>query len=189
MRRAELFIAVGCAAGVLLLGPTRGIVLALLATIVDMVRRLAASPAVTLEAPTGGWETGRFASAVTSDDDGNPVQQPDEIEFIRLSGPLFFANADTLRARAVAAAGSDDHWVVLDFESVTDVDPTAYEALTDVVGVLDEAGKTTAISRATASIRELLDRYGFAAVLPPERYFESNRAALAAFEVSDGPGS
>lgn len=189
MRRAELFIAVGCAAGVLILGPTGGIVLALLASIVDMVRRLAASPAVTLTAPTGGWETRRFASAVTSDDDGNPVQQPDGIEFIRLTGPLFFANADTLRARAVTAAGSEDRWTELDFESVTDVDPTAYEALTDVVGVLNEAGKTIVISRANATIRELLDRYGFATVLPAGRHFESNRSALAAFQASEGAGS
>lgn len=189
MRRTELFIAVGCAAGVLILGPTRGIVLALLATIVDMVRRVASSPAVTLEAPVGGWETGRFASAITSDDDGNPVQQPEGIEFIRLTGPLFFANADTLRDRGEAAAASTDLWVVLDFESVTDVDPTAYDALTEVVAVLDEAGKTAVISRATAPIRERLDRYGFATVLPADRFFESNRSALAAFEVSEGPTS
>lgn len=189
MRRVELYIAVGCAAGVLILGPTRGIVLALLATIVDMVRRIASSPAVTLEPPSGGWETGRFASAVTTDDDGSPVGPPDGIEFIRLIGPLFFANADALRERALAAAATPDRWVVLDFESVTDVDPTAYDALVEVISALDQAGKTTAISRATTRIRELLDRYGFATVLPPDHYYESNRAALAAFRASGGSGS
>ena len=186
MRRSELFIALGCTAGVLILGPTGGIVLALLATMVDMVRRVAASPAVTLKAPAAGWETGRFASAVTADDAGNPVQQPDGIEFIRLAGPLFFANADAIRTRAAAAAETDDRWVALDFESVTDVDPTAYEALTDAIAVLDEAGKTTVITRATGPIRDLLDRYGFATVLPRDQLFESNRAALAAYAAAQG---
>ena len=189
MRRSELFIALGCTAGVLVLGPTGGIILALLATMVDLVRRLASSPAVTLQPPVTGSETGRFASAVTSDDDGNPVAKPDGIEFLRLSGPLFFANADALRALAGAAAESDDRWVVLDFESVTDVDPTAYDALTDAIGVLDDAGKVAAITRAADRTRTLLDRYGFESVLPPERFFESNRAALIAFHAELGAGA
>jgi len=60
VRRGEFFIAIGCTAGVLVLGPIGGLVLAVLATMVDMVRRVAASPWVTLEPPRA---TGRCSGS------------------------------------------------------------------------------------------------------------------------------
>ena len=113
VRRAELYIAVGCALAVLILGPIGGLVLAIVATMIDLVRRLGSSPWVTLEPPGGDWEMERFAAVA------EPDAVPAELEglaFIRLTGPLFFANADTLRDRITAAVDDDASWILLDFD-------------------------------------------------------------------------
>jgi MFS superfamily sulfate permease-like transporter len=187
VRRSELYIAVGCTAAVLVLGPTGGLVLAMLATMVDMVRRVAASPWVTLEPPEGDWEMERFAAVA------EPDATPAELEgvvFVRLTGPLFFANADPLRERIEAAATADVEWVLLDFESVTDVDPTASEALADSIAAVRELGKVVGIARVAAPVRAMLDTYGISADLGEDRFFTSNRAALSSFlDRPDAPSA
>jgi SulP family sulfate permease len=184
VRRSEFLIALGCAIGVLVLGPTGGLVLAVLATMVDMVRRIAGSPWVTLEPPGGDWEMERFAAVAEPD---APPAELDGVSFVRLTGPLFFANADTLRDRINTAAEGTVEWVLLDFESVTDVDPTASEALTDSISLLHERGKLIGIARVSQPVRDLLDLYEISAAIGEEHIYPSNRAALAAY--LDGQGT
>jgi sulfate permease, SulP family len=94
---------------------------------------------------------------------------------------LFFANADTLRDRIATAAADDIDCVILDFESVTDIDPTASEALTESVSLLQEKHKTIGIARASAAVHALLEVYGITDAIGSERLYASNRAALAAY--------
>jgi MFS superfamily sulfate permease-like transporter len=149
---------------------------------VDMVRRIAGSPWVTLEPPEGDWEMERFAAVADPD---TPATELDGVSFVRLTGPLFFANADTLRERIeIAAAGTVD-WVLLDFESVTDLDPTASEALTDSVSTLHENGKVVGITRASVPVQGLLELYGITETIGPDHIYLSNRAALAAYLEQD----
>jgi MFS superfamily sulfate permease-like transporter len=178
VRRSEFLIALGCTAGVLVLGPIGGLVLSMLATMVDMVRRVAGSPWVTLEPPEGDWEMERFAAVAEPD---TPPAELEGVSFVRLTGPLFFANADTLRDRIETAATDDVNWVLLDFESVTDIDPTASEALADSVTMLHESGKVIGIARATEPVKDLLDLYGITEAIGPDQLHPSNRAALAAY--------
>jgi MFS superfamily sulfate permease-like transporter len=71
--------------------------------------------------------------------------------------------------------------VLLDFESVTDIDPTASEALADSVATLHENGKVAGITRASAPVRGLLRRYGISETIGPDHIYPSNRAALNAY--------
>jgi SulP family sulfate permease len=176
VRRSEFLIALGSTAGVLVLGPIGGLVLAMVATMVDLVRRIAGSPWVTLESPEGDWEMERFTAVAEPD---TPPSQLEGVSFIRLTGPLFFANADTLRDRIQVAAAADVHWVLLDFESVTDIDPTASEALADSVTMLHESGKVIGIARASEPVRHLLGVYGITDAIGEAHVYSSNRAALA----------
>jgi SulP family sulfate permease len=155
---------------------------------VDMVRRIAGSPWVTLEPPEGDWEMERFAAVADPD---TPPAELDGVSFVRLAGPLFFANADTLRDRIVTAVAGDIDWVLLDFESVTDVDPTASEALAESVAEIHESGKVLGIARASAPVQDLLDLYGITEAIGPEHIYPSNRTALAAYldHVAAGGGS
>jgi high affinity sulfate transporter 1 len=182
VRRSEFLIALGCTAGVLVLGPIGGLVLAVVATMVDMVRRVAGSPWVTLEPPEGDWEMERFAAVAQPD---TPPSDLDEVSFVRLTGPLFFANADTLRDRVEAAAAEPVRWIVLDFESVTDVDPTASEALADSVTMAHDRGQVLAVARASDAVKDLLDGYGITASIGDDHLYATNRAALAAFLATE----
>jgi MFS superfamily sulfate permease-like transporter len=182
VRRSEFLIALGCTAGVLVLGPIGGLVLAVLATMVDMVRRIAGSPWVTLEPPEGDWEMERFAAVARPD---TPPSDLDEVSFVRLTGPLFFANADALRDRIEAAAAEPVRWIVLDFESVTDIDPTASEALADSVTMLHDRGQMLGIARASVAVKDLLDDYGITASIGDDHLYATNRAALAAFLAAE----
>jgi sulfate permease, SulP family len=182
VRRSEFLIALGCTAGVLVLGPIGGLVLAVVATMVDMVRRVAGSPWVTLEPPEGDWEMERFAAVAHPD---TPPSDLDEVSFVRLTGPLFFANADALRDRVEAAAAEPVRWIVLDFESVTDVDPTASEALADSVTMLHDRGQMLAVARASDAVTELLEDYGITASIGDDHLYATNRAALAAFLATE----
>jgi sulfate permease, SulP family len=71
--------------------------------------------------------------------------------------------------------------LMLDFESVVDLDPTAAEALADSVAMLHERGKIVGITRASVGVRILLERYGITEILGPDRIYPSNRAALAEY--------
>jgi MFS superfamily sulfate permease-like transporter len=137
---------------------------------------------MTLEPPEGDWEMERFA-AVTDPD--TPPSDLEEVSFVRLTGPLFFANADTLRDRVEQAAAEPVRWVLLDFESVTDIDPTASEALADSVTMLHERGKVLGVARASEAVTHLLDEYGITASIGADHIYPTNRAALSAF-LADG---
>jgi high affinity sulfate transporter 1 len=178
VRRSELYIALGCTAGVLVLGPIGGLVLAIVATMIDLVRRIAGAPWATLEPPGGDWEMERFVAV--ADPDAVPSDL-EGISFIRLTGPLFFANADTLRDRIATAAAADIRWVLLDFESVTDIDPTASEALEDAITTLHDRGMVIGVARASAPVRALLARYRLDAAIGADHLYSSNRQALAAY--------
>jgi MFS superfamily sulfate permease-like transporter len=185
VRRSEFLIALACTSGVLVLGPIGGLVLSMLATMVDTVRRIAGSPWVTLEPPEGDWEMERFAAVAQPD---TPPSELEEVSFVRLTGPLFFANADALRDRVERASADHVRWVVLDFESVTDVDPTASEALADAAAMVRERGQVFGITRASKPVTRLLDQYGITASIGEEHLYPTNRAALAAFLGAEAPG-
>jgi sulfate permease, SulP family len=175
VRRSEFTIAVGCAVAVLLLGPLRGLVVAALATAIDVVRRAAAMPWVELTT-LPGTSDGRYTTGA------GPAPQPG-LRLLRPEGPLFFANADAVRETLrTAAADPQLRWLVLDLEAVADVDPTAAEALADGIAAAHAAGVVVAFSRVRGPIGALLDRYGLLEVVGSEHLFASNRAAAGAYE-------
>jgi high affinity sulfate transporter 1 len=178
VRRTELYIAVGCAVAVLILGPIGGLVLAIVATMIDLVRRIAGAPWATLQPPTDDWEMARFAADTDPDAAAADLEG---ISFVRLTGPLFFANADTLRSRVDQEFAGPVRWVLLDFESVTDVDPTASDALHDVVEMVDGSDRVLGITRASAPVRALLDQYGLTDSIGPDHIYPSNREGLTAY--------
>jgi SulP family sulfate permease len=181
VRRSEFVIASVCALGVLVLGPLPGLAVAAIASAIDVVRRAADLPWAELEAAPDPSGTDRYRR-----EGDRPVA--DGLRILRPEGPLFFANAATVRDRLHAAA--DDpaaRWLVLDLEAVSDIDPTAAEALAETIGGLHAAGVTVALTRVRSPIRGSLDRYGLTDLLGEDRVFTTNRAAEAAYRASTAP--
>ncbi len=178
VRRSEFGIALICAGGVLVLGPLPGLALAAIASAVDVVRRAADLPWAQLDAEPDPTGSGRFAR--TGD---RPV--PDSLRILRPEGPLFFANAATVHDRLGRIAQDPEvRWLVLDLEAVSDIDPTAAEALADAITVLHDTGTVVALSRVRHPIRSLLQRYGLDEHLDEALVFDTNRAAAAAFRAT-----
>jgi sulfate permease, SulP family len=180
VRRSEFGIALGCAIGVLLLGSLQGLVLAALVSAIDVARRAAAMPWVTLAGAPMDATTHRYTAAAGR-------QPRPGLLLLRPGGPLFFANADQARDNLLAAADDDAvRWIVLDLEGVSDIDPTAAEALADGIEAAAAGDHVVAVSRVREPLRELLDRYGLLDDIGEEYVFTSNRAAALAYDRARG---
>jgi sulfate permease, SulP family len=178
VRRGDLAIALGCAIAVLLLGPLTGLVVAAVASSIDVVRRAAAMPWSTLGVPPDEPD-GRYAA-------GDGPASGTGLRILRPEGPLFFANAEDVRTTLIAAAAEPGtRWLVLDLEAVSDIDPTAAEALGAGITAAAGGGVVVAFSRVRAPIADLLARYGLVEVVGPYRIFATNRAAAAGYERQD----
>ncbi|MCU0271728.1 MAG: SulP family inorganic anion transporter [Acidimicrobiales bacterium] len=185
VRRTELGIALGCAAGVLLLGPLRGIGVAALVSALDVVRRAADAPWANLRSAPSVPERGRYTAAGI----GETVLPG--LVVVRPGGPLFFANADQVRGVLEAAASSvggpdEVRWLALDLETVSDVDPTAAEALEEGLAAASASGVVVVFSRVQAPVLDLLRRYGIVTGAGRPAVHESNRAVEEAYRATVG---
>jgi high affinity sulfate transporter 1 len=180
VRRSEFGIALGCLLGVLVLGPMAAVVFATLASAVDMMRRAADAPWARLGPSADDHRVGRYGAA-------DVAAVPAGLRVIRPGGPLFFANADELLAVFEdAATDADTVWLVLDLEQVSDLDPTAADALADGIAAVQAAGRVVAITRATGPMTVLLERHGLLAVVGESHLYRTNRAAEVAYRSATG---
>ncbi len=101
----------------------------------------------------------------------------------RFDGDLFFANANTFTddvRTAVAAADPRPRVVLVDGESVNDIDATALDAIGELRGELEAQGIELWVARIKASVWETAERAeGFTI----GRRFPSVRTAVAAFQA------
>ncbi|MEV8634176.1 SulP family inorganic anion transporter [Streptosporangium sp. NPDC051023] len=167
LRRSEFCIAVVCLLGVPVLGSLTAVVIAFLLSAVDVVRR-ASQPSTAVLRPGGH---GRYV--------GGQAEGP--LTVYRFESQLFFANAGTFTSEITHLADQGARWIVLDAEAITDVDTTGAQALRETTDTLRERGVVFAVSRATASLRRLLDHYGLTGLT----YYDSNEAAAAAYQEGD----
>jgi sulfate permease, SulP family len=87
---------------------------------------------------------------------------------LRVDGGLFFANADGVRARVRAAATADGaRVVVLDAETVSFVDVTAAQMLTELAEDLARDGKRLLLARDIGPVRDVLRQAGSAVAVYP----------------------
>jgi SulP family sulfate permease len=181
VRRAEFSIAIGCMLGVLVLGPMPALVVAALATTVEVVRRAEAAPWARLGRPVGGGDLVRFTAEAGD-------QIPDGLVVVRPGGPLFFATAEQVtEVFTASAADRSIEWLVLDLELVFDIDPTAADALIEGIEEMHAVNKEVGFSRVTRENLRLLEAYGVLEAVGSRAVFTSNRAAEDAFSMRDAP--
>jgi high affinity sulfate transporter 1 len=86
---------------------------------------------------------------------------PDGIAILRVESALFFANADAVRSRLLAAGREDGiHAVILDAETVPAIDATATAMLDEVDDDLRRRGVRLLVARDIAVVRDLLRSAG-----------------------------
>jgi high affinity sulfate transporter 1 len=185
--RGELLVAVITVVGMLTIGLLGSLVLAVLLSILDVVRRSAQPRDAVL-----GWspQAGRFVDVERHRD---AIVIPGLVVY-RLDDRLFFANSRYFRGRvrdAIRGAPYPVTTLVFDAESVTDLDTSGAQALADLVTELRGQGIRFVLARSRATFERQLRSTGHHDVLPPEDRYPTVRAAVAAVSGADlaAPGS
>jgi MFS superfamily sulfate permease-like transporter len=112
----------------------------------------------------------------------------------RFDGPLFFANAQLLADDLEAAVGEGTgpepvRWVVVDAESIGDVDSTGAGMLADLADGFRERGITLSLARVKSAVAAYLDRAGVLAKVGAERVYLEVDDAVAAYQASRTAGA
>ena len=156
-RRSELFLALATTAAVLIFDVLYGIAVAVALSILDLLRRIARPHDGIL-----GYVPG-LAGMHDIDDYATGRQVPGLLVY-RYDAPLFFANAEDFKQRALASADAADppvEWFLLNAEANTEVDLTAVDALEEVRRTLAGRGIVFALARVKFELREILASAGF----------------------------
>lgn len=102
----------------------------------------------------------------------------------RYDSPLFFANAEDFRRRALDAVDAQDgrvRWFVLNAEANVEVDITALDAVDALRLELTGRGIVFALARVKQDLMDDLDAYGLAEAVGRDRVFPTLPTALSAY--------
>ncbi|MGW6611990.1 SulP family inorganic anion transporter [Streptomyces erythrochromogenes] len=176
-RRREFLLALGCGLGVLTLGILYGVLLAVALSVAELLTRVA-RPHDAVEGMVPGL------AGMHDIDDYPTARTIPGLLIYRYDSPLFFANAEDFRRRAMASVALQDepvHWFVLNTEANVEVDITALDAVEALRSELAERKIVFALARVKHDLRRPLDAYGLTAKIGPERIFPTLPTAVAAY--------
>lgn len=184
-RRRELLLALGCLLGVLALGILYGVLVAVTLSVVELLARVA-RPHDAVEGMVPGL------AGMHDVDDYPTARTVPGLLIYRYDSPLFFANAENFRRRALAAVdeqNSPTRWFVLNTEANVEVDITALDAVDALRQELEDRGIVLALARVKQELREDLDAYGLTASVGADRIYPTLPTALEAYRAwSRGAG-
>ena len=166
-RRTELLIAVATFAGVLAFDILYGVLVAIGLSVADLLVRVA-RPHDAVQ----GFVPG-LAGMHDVDDYPGARTIPGLVVY-RYDAPLFFANAEDFRRRALAAADRPPgplRWFVLNVEANVEVDFTALEALDAVREEITGRGAVFALARVKQDLLARLQAFGLADKIGTELLF------------------
>ncbi|WP_406829755.1 SulP family inorganic anion transporter [Pedococcus sp. KACC 23699] len=183
LRRDEFWIAALTAAIVVGIGVEQGIILAIVLSLLDHVRR----------------HYQPHDSVVTLDDHGATVESPlssgadaePGLVIYRFGAGLFYANASRLTEEAVALVDRDPtpRWFVLLADAIDDVDFTGGNTLVELAGVLERRGVVFAIAEANREVRPEMDRFGVTEAIGADRLYPTLEDAVTAYRAGTRSGS
>jgi MFS superfamily sulfate permease-like transporter len=176
-RRSELLLALATTAGVLALGVLTGILIAVGLSIADLLRRVAHPHDGVL-----GYAEG-IAGMHDIDDHPGARLVPGLVVY-RYDSPLFFANAEDFRSRALSAvltAPTPTEWFVLNAESNVEVDLTSLDAVEELRAELDRRGVVFAMARVKQDLLVRLEAAGLAERVGADRIFPTLPTAVEGY--------
>lgn len=179
VRRSDFVMAAVTAAGVLTLGVLPGIIVGVVVSLLEVLRR-AAMPYTAVLGRTGDGQAFRDI------DNYHEAETLPGLVVYRFDAPLFFANADTLRAeiRQLTAQGDPPvRRVVINAEGIYDLDTTGVEVLQRVLDDCDTRGVRLEFARVRTSVRELMQATGLEERLGPERFHQRVADAVDSYRA------
>ncbi|NUL09917.1 STAS domain-containing protein, partial [Streptomyces lunaelactis] len=177
-RRRELLLAFGCLAGVLALDILYGVLVAVGLSVAELLARVA-RPHDAVEGLVPG------VAGMHDVDDYPQARTIPGLLVYRYDSPLFFANAEDFRRRALASVDEQEghvSWFVLNTEANVEVDITALDSVESLRHELTGRGIVFALARVKQDLREVLDAYGLTESVGPDRIFPTLPTAVAAYQ-------
>jgi len=180
----EFALAVMTAAVVVVQGVERGIVLAMVVSLLRVIRHTyRPHTGVMVKDEKGYWQTLPPRPGTLS--------EPGEAIY-RFGAPLFYANAslfaDEIRLLA-GPAPSKLRWLIVDAEAVTNVDYSAARVVHELVRELTSRGVTLAFARVHPALQRDLDRHHLTEAVGANRIFQKLHDARDAWRDSQASAS
>lgn len=181
LRRDEFLVAALTAAVVVLVGVEQGIVIAIVASIIDHIRRSYRPPtAVMVPEPSGRGFRGAAAAPAARTEDGLVVY--------RFAASLYYANATWFSEQVLDfvhdEADGAVRWLCLDLSALPDVDYTGAETLKQLHAELAEANVRLVFADTMDDTRSELDRFGITELVGADAYYGCVADAVDAFRAS-----
>ena len=176
-RRDEFWIAAATAMTVAFIGVEQGILVAIAISVVDHLR-VSYRPPNHLLGFSGSGEVVELP--VTSE----TVALPGLLIY-RFDAPLYYANAEFFLKqvlRIVKDANQKIRWLIVRFDSISDIDYSASKMLLNLIQRLHTQGVVTVFSDVDARIERLLKDYGLSSVLGAGNAFAEFNEAVDAFK-------
>lgn len=183
IRKPEFRLAVVTWLGVITIGVLRGVLLAVILAIIELLNRTSRPRDAVL-----GYSEER--------DDFYDVAMHDGLETVpglliyRFNAPIVFFNADYFRARvrtSLDTAAEKADWFLLDAEMISAIDATALSILEDLQSELASRGVTLTVARPSRQFREMIQATGLDREIGRIHIFANVKAGFDAFrERSEG---
>ncbi|UXY26270.1 SulP family inorganic anion transporter [Streptomyces sp. HUAS TT20] len=176
-RRRELMLAIGCLAGVLALDILYGVLVAVGLSVAELLTRVA-RPHDAVQGLVPGM------AGMHDVDDYPAARTIPGLLVYRYDSPLFFANAEDFRRRALASVDEQTapvRWFVLNTEANVEVDITALDAVDELRRELVGRGIVFALARVKQDLLDDLRAYGLEESVGPDLIFPTLPTAVAAY--------
>jgi MFS superfamily sulfate permease-like transporter len=184
VRKDEFVIAVVTAVVVCAVGVEQGIILAIVVSILNIIRRQYKPKDFVVGVDAGGQPT--YQPAVSG------VQSAPGLIIFSYDAALFYANANRFVddvERLIETAPTPVEWLILDAGGLDDIDYSAHKSLDGLLDYLEAKGITACLARADAGLMATLTSYGMDQRIAPDHIFGNLVDAYAAFERRPQPAS
>jgi SulP family sulfate permease len=176
-RRSEVALALATTAAVLVFGVLYGVLVAIGLSILELLRRMARAHDGVLG----------FVPGVAGMHDVDDYPDADVVPGLlvyRYDAPLFFANAENFRERAMAAVNDYPgrvEWFLLNAEANVEVDLTALDAVDQLRAELQRRGIVFAMARVKQDLRDPLKAAGMLERIGEDNIFPTLPTAVEAY--------
>ncbi|WP_415953932.1 SulP family inorganic anion transporter [Streptomyces sp. KLOTTS4A1] len=180
-RRQELLLAIACLLGVLALDVLYGVLVAVGLSVAELLARVA-RPHDAVQGVVPG------VAGMHDIDDYPQARTIPGLLVYRYDSPLFFANAEDFRRRALASVaeaetrGEAVRWFLLNMEANVEVDITALDALDGLRRELGERGVVLALARVKQDLLQELRAYGLVDSVGADHIYPTLPTAVADYD-------
>jgi high affinity sulfate transporter 1 len=179
LRKNEFAVALLATAAVVALGVEYGIVLAIIASVIEHLRHsYRPLNSVLVKSPDGHWQPVPAEPG---------ARTREGLVAYRFGTSLYYANASRLLedVEALTGHGGPVHWLIIDWAAIGDVDYTASAVLVEVVEHAHQRNVRLVFTSVLGPVRQQLDRYGISKALGQDAYFDTPGQALEAFHSTE----